>query len=190
MCFVPAQGLLRRIFVQRCSCFHPCKTGILRLQQSTERTAENRGAVRYRKGRVHYGTSLQLQRRPQHAAREGAQAGTGRAARVWRQRSERDGDEPPQQVVRCHHQGHRGHPAPGNEHSRQLQGRFLSGRCHPAICHGPAKFHDHRQGRLPCHRQLLEPCRQGSRQVRRGEHRCFQQGQELHLHPGRERHQL
>ena len=30
----------------------------------------------------------------------------------------------------------------------------------------------------------------GSRQVRRGEHRCFQQGQELHLHPGRERHQL
>ena len=56
-----------------------------------------------RKGRVPYGTSIQLQRRPQHVTGKGAPSGTGRAAGIRRFRPERDGDEPPQQVVRCHH---------------------------------------------------------------------------------------
>ena len=71
---------------------------------------------------------------------KGAAAGTGRAAGIRRQRSERHGDEPPQQVVRCHHQGHRGFPAPGDEHSRQLQGGLLSGRCYPAVRMVPLNF--------------------------------------------------
>ena len=36
---------------------------------------------------------------PSMLPRESSEAGTGRAARVRRQRPERDGDEPPQQVV-------------------------------------------------------------------------------------------
>ena len=133
-------------------------------------------AVPDRKGRVHYGTSLQLQRGSQHAARKSPETGTGRAARIRRQRPERDGDEPPQQVVRRHHHRDRSHPAPGDEHPGQLQGRFLSGRCDPAVRHGAAELHDHRQGRLHRHRQLLQFGRKGSRKVRRGQDRRVQQG--------------
>ena len=43
-------------------------------------------------------------------------SGTGRAAGIRRFRPERDGNEPPQQVVRCHHHRDRSHPAPGDEH--------------------------------------------------------------------------
>jgi hypothetical protein len=67
------------IFVQRCSCFRTLKTIILRTKPE-HNAAGGSGGAESGKGESHYGTSLQFQRRPQHAARKGPEAGPGRTA--------------------------------------------------------------------------------------------------------------
>ena len=58
-----------RIFVQRCSCFRTLKAIILRTKPE-HNAAGDSGGAESGKGESHYGTSLQFQRRPQHAARK------------------------------------------------------------------------------------------------------------------------